>query len=130
MTVAKAFQLGRGAVSAGNYIPIGWISLVRPPGPRIDDDDAASLKRREVDPRIVGGRQRSGRQHHTRLKMRGSVIDWSRKAVAVRHLQPLSRMRRPFWRSQSRFFSVSRLSCSFLPLARPSSTLAIPRALK
>jgi hypothetical protein len=37
---------------------------------------------------------------------------------------------RPFSRSQSLFFSVSRLSCSFLPLASASSTLARPFSLK
>ena len=43
---------------------------------------------------------------------------------------PLSRISRPFSRFQSRFFSTSRLSCSFLP--RPSAIwiLARPRALK
>ena len=44
--------------------------------------------------------------------------------------QPLSRIRRAFSRFQSRFFSVSRLSCSFLPCARASFSLAMPRRLK
>src|SRR5690606_15140319 len=44
--------------------------------------------------------------------------------------QPRSRSTRAFSRSQVRCFSVSRLSCSFLPRARPSSTLARPRSLK
>src|SRR6266496_1241320 len=39
-------------------------------------------------------------------------------------------MRRPFSLSQLRFFSVSRLSCSFLPRATASSTFARPRSLK
>ena len=39
-------------------------------------------------------------------------------------------MIRALSRFQSRVFSVSRLSCSFLPLPRPSSTLARPRSLK
>ena len=43
---------------------------------------------------------------------------------------PRARIRRPFSRPQSRFFSVSRLSCSFLPLATASSSLARPRSLK
>jgi len=61
-----------------------------------------------------------------------AVIHWPREAAVLGHPapHPFSRMSRPFWRSQSRFFSVSRLSCSFLPLPRPSSTLAMPRALK
>ena len=36
----------------------------------------------------------------------------------------------PKWRRQSRFFSLSRLSCSFLPLASAISTLARPLSLK
>ena len=36
------------------------------------------------------------------------------------------RIRRAFSRSQSRFFSLSRLSCSFLPLASPISHLTRP----
>jgi len=36
-------------------------------------------------------------------------------------------MIRFFWRSQSRSFSVLRLSCWRLPLASPISTLALPR---
>src|SRR5271154_228611 len=43
---------------------------------------------------------------------------------------PLARRRRPFSRPQSRFFSLSRLSCSFLPFATASSSLARPRSLK
>ena len=38
-------------------------------------------------------------------------------------LYPRARIRRPSSRPQSRFFSVSRLSCSFLPLAIASSEL-------
>ena len=41
--------------------------------------------------------------------------------------QTLTRIRRCFSRSQSRCFSVSRLSCIFLPLARPTSTFTRPR---
>ena len=43
---------------------------------------------------------------------------------------PRARSRRPFSLPQSRFFSLSRLSCSFLPLATASSSLARPRSLK
>ena len=49
MTVAKAFQLWRRAMSAGYDVPIGRIRVAWTPGPRIDDDDASSLKRREID---------------------------------------------------------------------------------
>ncbi len=44
--------------------------------------------------------------------------------------QPLARSSRPRSRSQLRFFSVSRLSCSFLPRASASSILARPFSLK
>lgn len=44
--------------------------------------------------------------------------------------QPFSRSRRPFSRSHSRFFTVSRLSAAFLPRPRASSTLARPFSLK
>ena len=44
--------------------------------------------------------------------------------------QPFSRISRPFSRSQDRFFSVSRLSCSFLPRATAISTFARPLSLK
>src|SRR5262249_52905367 len=43
---------------------------------------------------------------------------------------PLARSSRPRSRSQLRFFSVSRLSCSFLPRASASSSLARPLSLK
>src|SRR6516225_3952423 len=54
----------------------------------------------------------------------------SRREVRSHNAHPLSRSRRPFWRCQSRFFSVSRLSWIFLPRASASSTLAMPRTLK
>jgi hypothetical protein len=44
--------------------------------------------------------------------------------------QTLARSSRPRSRSQLRFLSVSRLSCSFLPRARASSSLARPFSLK
>ena len=44
--------------------------------------------------------------------------------------QPLSRISRERSRSQSRFFSVSRLSCSFLPRAERDLDLRRPRSLK
>src|SRR6202007_159188 len=47
----------------------------------------------------------------------------------ARH-HPRARNSRPFSRPQSRFFSVSRLSCSFLPLATASRSFARPRSLK
>ena len=53
----------------------------------------------------------------------------SRSGPASR-VQPLARSNRPRSRSQLRFFSVSRLSCSFLPRASASSTLARPLSLK
>src|SRR6202043_425854 len=43
---------------------------------------------------------------------------------------PRARSRRPFSLLQSRFFSLSRLSCSFLPFATASNSLARPRSLK
>ena len=43
---------------------------------------------------------------------------------------PRARSRRPFSLLQSRFFSLSRLSCSFLPFATASKSLARPRSLK
>ncbi len=43
---------------------------------------------------------------------------------------PFARISRALSRCQSRFFSVSRLSWTFLPLARPSSILAMPLGLK
>ena len=46
------------------------------------------------------------------------------------NLYPRARSRRPFSLLQSRFFSVSRLSCSFLPFATASNSLARPRSLK
>src|SRR5262249_39629289 len=52
-------------------------------------------------------------------------LHWQRHS---RH--PLSRSRRPFSRSQLRFFSVSRLSWSFLPRPSAISTLARPFSLK
>ena len=44
--------------------------------------------------------------------------------------QPRSRISRAFCRCQSRLASVARLSASFLPLAIPSWSLALPRSLK
>ena len=44
--------------------------------------------------------------------------------------QPRSRISRAFWRCQSRLASVARLSWSFLPLAMPSWSFALPRSLK
>lgn len=44
--------------------------------------------------------------------------------------QPLPRMRRAFWRCQSRLAVSSRLSCSFLPCASASLSFARPRLLK
>ena len=41
-------------------------------------------------------------------------------------VETLCRIRRPFSRSQSRFFSVSRLSCSALPLASAISAFTNP----
>ena len=46
-----------------------------------------------------------------------------------KHPYPLSRISRALSRCQSRFAELSRLSCSFLPLARPSRSFARPRAL-
>src|SRR5436853_7896624 len=60
------------------------------------------------------------------------VVDGFRCALPILQFvfQPLARNNRPFSRDQSRFFSLSRLSCSFLPLAIASSSLARPRSLK
>ena len=49
---------------------------------------------------------------------------------ALDRAQPRSRISRAFWRCQSRLASVARLSASFLPLAMPSCSLALPRSLK
>ena len=49
-----------------------------------------------------------------------------KKRLGHRPLHPRFMMR-DFWRSQSRSFSVLRLSCWRLPLASPISTLALPR---
>lgn len=53
---------------------------------------------------------------------RASVV---RSSTAAR-AQASWRMARPFSRCQSRSFSVPRLSCSFLPLARPMFSFARP----
>ena len=54
-----------------------------------------------------------------------------RKPPAARpRAQPLSRIRRAFCRFQSRLAASARLSCSFLPWARASRSLARPRGLK
>ncbi len=50
----------------------------------------------------------------------------SRLACGKASRQVAERMIRAFSRSQSRFFSVSRLSCSFLPFARPISHFTRP----
>src|SRR5438105_8178954 len=52
------------------------------------------------------------------------LSDEARLFVFVCH--PLTRINRALLRAQSRAFSVSRLSCSFLPRARPSSIFATP----
>lgn len=53
-----------------------------------------------------------------------------RKLTGPRHPYPRSRISRPCSRFQSLAASVSRLSCSFLPLARATSSLAVPFSLK
>src|SRR5579883_63272 len=63
--------------------------------------------------------------------MDDTVIEPRRQCHDLGHdVHPLSRISRPFSRSQVRFFSVSRLSCSFLPRASATSTLARPLSLK
>ena len=49
---------------------------------------------------------------------------------ATAHSRPFARIKRALSRAQSRDFSVSRLSWSFLPRATPSSSLAIPFSVK
>ncbi len=55
---------------------------------------------------------------------------WAPQDKGWANSQPFSRMSRPFSRFQSRFFSVSRLSCSCLPRARAISIFALPLSLK
>src|SRR3954467_4481399 len=72
----------------------------------------------------------SGARHHRRPRVRESGPNRPRAGFSESSRYPLARIRRPFSRLQSRFFSDSRLSCSFLPLATASKSLARPRSLK
>src|SRR6195256_3110896 len=132
--IAESLELRRRSMGAGNHVPFGWIGDARPPGPGIDDDHAHVWDLSQANLRAVGRGQCKGGKRHAMEMGRRPVIDRREKGMLRGHrissAHPFSRMIRPFWRSQSRFFSVSRLSCSFLPLPRPSSTLAMPRALK
>src|SRR6266404_2052214 len=67
------------------------------------------------------------------MKPRGLIHRDARKGALLRMREPpypRARSRRPFSLLQSRFFSLSRLSCSFLPFATASRSLARPRSLK
>ena len=62
MTVAKAFELGRRAVRASDFVPIRRIGTTRTAGPGIDDQEATPGQRRDVDRAAVRRRQRKLRQ--------------------------------------------------------------------
>src|ERR1700679_3810324 len=69
------------------------------------------------------------RAHHRDVRESGGKGEsTSRDLIGVNY--PLSRISLALSRCQSRCFSVSRLSCNFLPLATPSSSLAMPLGLK
>ena len=101
MQLGEAFEFRGRSVGAWNVVPAGRIGLTGTPGPWIDRDDTAAGKRGDAEFRPVGRGQRDLRQRRARRQVSGPAA-W--------HGQPLSRKSRPFWRSQSRFFSVSRLS--------------------
>src|SRR6266403_2211350 len=61
---------------------------------------------------------------------RSAPTRWLANTDMYGHGYPRARSRRPFSLLQSRFFSLSRLSCSFLPFATASKSLARPRSLK
>ncbi len=93
---------------------------------RSGSPSSTAIIARATTPTPAGSRKRcSGRC----LRTSASI------STAVRHVSegaphPFSRITRAFSRCQLRFFSVSRLSWSFLPRATASSTLARPRSLK
>jgi hypothetical protein len=64
------------------------------------------------------------------VRQRNRAATFSREGTREDALQAPAFMMRALSRFQSRFFSVSRLSCSFLPRPSPSSTLARPLSLK
>ena len=70
-----------------------------------------------------------GRFNHAPKRMRKLLLH-RRQINKLPRDYPLARSSRPRSRSQLRFFSVSRLSCSFLPRASASSSLARPLSLK
>ena len=135
--IAETARLRRAAARAGNGVPAGRQLPARPPGARIDVDDGAAFELRKIDRAPVGRGQRQIRHAHARQVTRGAVVPRRRqiggqqcRIVQDRHVYSFCRIRRPRSRCQSRFFSVSRLSCSFLPRASAISTLARPRLLK
>ena len=88
----------------------------------------ASRRRRGLE-RRYGIRQAPAATTTAVRELSPSGIAWpGGRRRARRH--PLSRISRAFSRFQVRSFSVSRLSCSFLPRPSPSSTFARPRSLK
>ena len=103
-------------------------------GEGIDEDDRAAGKLRQVDVDTCRGWQSHLRKRHTGRQMGGgTIVLWRRPRPGFTHVpspHPFSRMSRAFWRFQSRLAASSRLSCSFLPSASASFTLARPLALK
>jgi len=96
--IAKALELRRRTVGARNDVPVRWVGQTRTPCPGIDGDNAPSRMSCETDFAAICGRQVHIGQNGSRPEGR------------PHNAQPFSRSRRPFWRCQSRFFSVSRLS--------------------
>ena len=91
--------------------------------PRSCPARSGSSRDRELD----GGQGLDAREGRRQAEI-GSARHRTETATAC--AQPRSRISRAFWRCQSRLASVARLSASFLPLAMPSWSLALPRSLK
>ena len=141
----------RGAAAAAQppprqaaHLPAGAVRPERHPGRRAglpagaDVYDPCARGRRRGDPQHqcaarAGGSHRDGDGAESALRAAhredGRGRAGARRAAAAEaalgSAQPL-RSRRALSRRQSRSFSVARLSCCFLPLARPTASLARP----
>src|SRR3954468_20970153 len=101
---------------AGPWIPALAEPVIIPRGPvGLSGDDSICSGAISIHPSDVGELARHAFELAGERRLAG---ERARGAI-----QPFARSNRPFSRAQSRFFSVSRLSCSFLPLASASSTL-------
>src|SRR5215207_7022526 len=134
VTIPERAGLRCAAAGTGYLIPVGGgqgfagLALAR-----IGVNDGAAGRTSERNRTAVGGWKSQVGQHHPGEMRSSSIVDRLRQVLrqGVDGLhQPFSRIKRARSRSQERCFSVSRLSCSFLPRPRPSSTFARPRSLK